>query len=139
NPAMGFDQIRYIKAMGTCTPPPFSPAEIGGLKLWLKADALALNNNDPVSTWTDSSGNGNSPTSSGTKRPTYKTNVLNGKPVVRFDGIDDHLDKTFVTGLISQPSTAIVAYDVGRPIENNSALPNRQIVLGAAGSTYQSY
>ena len=30
-----------------------------GLKLWLKADSLALTNNAPVATWTDSSGNAN--------------------------------------------------------------------------------
>jgi len=67
----------------------FTPA--AGNVLWLKADALGLANNDPVTTWTDSSGLGNNVTQvvAGAK-PTYKTNILNGLPVVRGDG-GDHL------------------------------------------------
>lgn len=72
-------------------PPPFSPTDVAGLVLWLKADSLSLNDNDPVSTWTDSSGSGNNATGSLTARPLYKTNVVNSLPVVRFDGIDDTL------------------------------------------------
>ena len=54
--------------------------------LWLKADAIqGLADGQTVNTWTDSSGNGNSPTTTvGT--PIYKTNIVNGKPVVRFAG-----------------------------------------------------
>jgi hypothetical protein len=63
-----------------------------GLTVWLKADALSLSDNDPVATWTDSSGSGNdfAQATSGF-RPTYKTGILNGKAVVRFDGSDDVL------------------------------------------------
>lgn len=65
----------------------FSPADIPGLRLWLKADALSLANNDPVATWPDSSGNGNDATATGTVRPTYKTNQINSTlPAVFFDG-----------------------------------------------------
>jgi hypothetical protein len=62
------------------------------LALWLKADSLTLSNGDAVSTWSDSSGNGNS-ASQGTSgsRPTYVTNALNGKPVLRFNGSSTHL------------------------------------------------
>jgi hypothetical protein len=38
----------------------------------------------PVSIWHDSSGNGNHATQSGTARPAWVDNVVNGKPVVRF-------------------------------------------------------
>lgn len=61
-----------------------APASVSGLAVWLKADALSLNDGDPVSTWADSSGNGRDFTGSGANRPTYKTAILNGKPVVRF-------------------------------------------------------
>jgi len=62
------------------------------LQLWLKADAIAgLNNNDPVSTWVDSSVNGRNATQSGAARPTYITGALNSKPVVRFDGFVDYM------------------------------------------------
>lgn len=71
---------------------PFSPSDIAGLKLWLKADSLALANNDPVTTWTDSSGLGNHATQATVaKKPTFKTAIVNGKPVIRFDGADDVL------------------------------------------------
>src|SRR5262245_6977808 len=66
---------------------PFSPAQVSGLKLWLKADALSLSNAAAVTTWTDSSGNGNDATqSNGAKKPIYYTNIWNGKPSIYFDG-----------------------------------------------------
>lgn len=72
--------------------PAFDPLTITGLKLWLKADALALANDDPVTTWTDSSGLGNSAAQATVaQKPTYKTGIVNGKPVVRFDGVDDFM------------------------------------------------
>jgi len=57
-----------------------------GMLLWLAADSLALNNNDPVNSWTDISGNGRNAASIGGAAPVYTTNVFNGKPVVRFNG-----------------------------------------------------
>lgn len=54
--------------------------------LWLKADALSLNDGDLVSTWTDSSAAPMTVSGTTTARPTYVTNVINGKPVVRFGG-----------------------------------------------------
>jgi len=67
----------------------YTPDQITGLVTWLKADALALVDADPVASWTDSSGNSNSPVqATGAAKPTYKTNIINGLPVVRFDGGD---------------------------------------------------
>lgn len=56
------------------------------LKLWLKADAITgLSDNQLVSSWTDSSENGNTMTqSTSINKPTYKTGIVNSKPVVRF-------------------------------------------------------
>lgn len=66
------------------------PLSIPNLKLWLKADALALSDGDPVSSWTDSSGLANHATqASGTLQPLFKTAIVNGKPVIRFDGSND--------------------------------------------------
>lgn len=65
----------------TATPLAADPALI----TWLKADALSLSNNTSVSTWYDSSGI-NHATAQGSVFPKYITNVLNGKPVVRFNG-----------------------------------------------------
>ncbi|MEL6558025.1 MAG: Calx-beta domain-containing protein [Bacteroidota bacterium] len=69
------------------------------LVLWLKADGInTLNNGDPVIIWPDASGynrnatDGSVPAAS---RPTYITNVINSKPIVRFDGLDDYLDDIY--------------------------------------------
>lgn len=72
----------------------FTPASIAGLKLWLDASQITgLNDGDAVATWSDASGNGyNATQSTASKRPLYKTSILNGKPVVRFDGVDDFLE-----------------------------------------------
>ena len=94
----------------------FSPKDVGGLKLWLAADRLThLIDGDPVGSWIDASGNGNDVTqATATNKPTFKTGILNGKPVVRFDGgvwlsggdiLDfDYLDK--FTLFVVQKNTA---------------------------------
>ncbi len=65
----------------------FSPTHIGGLLLWLKADAIVgLSDGDPVTTWTDLSHNNKNAIAAGAVRPTFKTSIINGKPVVRFGG-----------------------------------------------------
>jgi len=60
------------------------PNTIPGLSLWLKADAItSLADGAQVDTWPDSSGNTLTVTrDAGT--PVFRTNVLNGQPVVRF-------------------------------------------------------
>jgi hypothetical protein len=71
----------------------WSPADLAGLQLWLKADAIVgLADGDPVTTWEDSTANNVDVTqATGAAKPTYKTAILNGLPVVRFDGTDDVL------------------------------------------------
>jgi hypothetical protein len=94
----------------------FTPA--AGNVLWLKADALSLANNDPVTTWTDSSGNGNDVTQAvAGAKPTYKTNILNGLPVVRGDG-GDYLARAVVT-TSNQATIMIVLKKSG----TNSTIP----------------
>lgn len=67
---------------------------------WYDAADIALADNDPVSSWTDKSGNGNTlAQGTGSKQPLYKTNIINGLPVVRFDGTDDNLIDTSISGI----------------------------------------
>jgi hypothetical protein len=69
----------------------FSPSDIPGLKMWLKADALSLSNNDPVTSWTDLSGQNNHATqSSAGAKPTFKND--GAFPVVRFNGTTNLLN-----------------------------------------------
>ncbi|HSH93314.1 MAG TPA: chitobiase/beta-hexosaminidase C-terminal domain-containing protein [Roseimicrobium sp.] len=63
-----------------------------GLQLWLKADSLGLTGGSAVSVWTDQSGSSNDVTqATGANRPTYQTGVINGQPVVRFNGTTQSL------------------------------------------------
>lgn len=55
-----------------------------GLVVELDSRSYSGSDNDLVSSWTDQSGNGNNASSSGSNRPTYKTNIINGFPVMRF-------------------------------------------------------
>lgn len=65
-----------------------NPEGITGMKLWLKADAITgLADGGSVSSWPDSSGLGHNAIQADSGRyPTYETNELNGKPVIRFNG-----------------------------------------------------
>lgn len=69
------------------------------VSFWLKGDGILYssgttpcNDGDGVATWTDASpyAYGLTQGISG-KRPLYKTNIINGFPIVRFDGTDDIL------------------------------------------------
>jgi hypothetical protein len=78
-------------------------------KLWFDADDIetlfqdaamtvpVTADGDPVGAWKDKSGLEHHVTATGDARPTYKTSVQNGKPVVRFDGIANLL-----TGEVSE-------------------------------------
>lgn len=111
------------------------PLTVANCKLWLKADSLVLNNNDPVGTWTDSSGTGNSPTATGTDRPTYKTSIVNSKPVVRFAS-PQKLTVTFAASF-TQPATVFAVCDLGRPWEGQGA--TRQMLYSRTAATFQMF
>lgn len=71
------------------------PTNYANLYTWWKADSLSLSDNDPVGSWTDSSGTGNTATQSdSSKKPIFKTSLYNGFPAVRFDGSNDVLQTT---------------------------------------------
>jgi hypothetical protein len=116
--------ISYTSPATLATPTTFS-----GLQNWFKADVLALNDSDPVSSWADSSGNSNTLTGTTTTRPLFKTNQYNSLPCVRYDGTDDFLIKT--NNFAATAGTAITSLFVGKCTKNDSA------VFGNAASTSQ--
>ncbi|MCB0397222.1 MAG: T9SS type A sorting domain-containing protein [Flavobacteriales bacterium] len=78
--------------------------------LWLKAEDLS---SSPVSTWSDQSGNGNDVTQgTGANQPTWVEDIINGKPVVRFDGSNDVLNgpasNTLLGGVAEDVTTVTV-------------------------------
>ncbi len=68
---------------------------INRLQLWLRADTGLVFNGSKVSRWKDQSGNGNDAIESDTSRqPEFVNNVIDNKPVIRFDGVNDRLGFT---------------------------------------------
>lgn len=117
---------RRILAMGA--PLLRSPADLPGLVLWLKAGRITgLVNNDPVASWSDLSASGTTfVQATGTKQPLYKTNAVNGKPSVLFDGVDDCLAAVLA---IPQPFTMLIVAD---PPDAPSA--NAAVIGGSTGA-----
>lgn len=90
---------RRVVAMTSGGAAAFSPASIPGLELWLDASQITgLSDGDPISTLTDISSNAWQATQgTASKKPTYLTNIKNGQPVIRFDGVDDIVTNTTCT------------------------------------------
>lgn len=87
------------------------------LELWLKADTQVFNNGgvslasngQSVQEWHDQSGNNRDATqTANANKPTFLTNVMHDKPVVRFDGNNDLLDD--VRNYNAQ--TVFIVYDI---------------------------
>jgi hypothetical protein len=70
----------------------FSPTNLNGCALWLRADAGVVTSGGKVTTWQDQSDN-NRNASQGIVdyQPTKVDSGLNGHPVIRFDGSNDGL------------------------------------------------
>jgi hypothetical protein len=64
---------------------PFAPSDESGGVRWFRASDEVYSDNDPVGTMTDQFGV-LSGTAAGTARPTFKTAIVNGKAVYRFNG-----------------------------------------------------
>lgn len=90
-----------------------------GLTLWLKADALAdSNNNKPAAIFPDASGkqlHAKQPTPAG--QPLYIANAINGKPALRFDGIDDY----YFLGTVGDSTPATIFSVWAKPNEGGGA------------------
>jgi hypothetical protein len=100
------------------------PLQISGLLMWYKADSLGLNDGDSIATWADSGTRGANATQTiAGSKPIYKTNIINGKPVVRFDGTDDYLNIT------SASFTGSTIFVVGNPSGSASSISWPPIVM----------
>lgn len=81
------------------------------LILHLDAGQLSLNDGDPVESWPDLSTAGNDVSqATSANRPIFKSNILNGLPVVRFDGTNDNLKRGSFTTPENQPNTFFVVW-----------------------------
>nr|HPN67518.1 LamG domain-containing protein [bacterium] len=114
------------------------PNSISGLAMWLKADSITgLNDNDTVSNWPDSSGNNRyAAQSTSSYQPIYKTNVLNGQPVIRFDGADDALP---IMDSNPQSMTSISMFMVHQINSGATSSSYYPLILGGDGNTTGQY
>jgi hypothetical protein len=123
----------------------FSPSDLTGLRQWLKADALSLADNDPVSSWTDSSGNALHATNTGSARPTFKTSIVNSLPIVRFDGADDLLVLGDHSSLTEAEVFIVVKLDTEPPASGHCGLwymttnGNNEFYPFTDGSVYENF
>lgn len=87
----------------------YSPSGISSLRAWYKADAITgLSDGSAVSAWSDNSGNSNNfSQATPTNQPLYKTNIINGKPVLRFDGTNDYMGSSYLPASGANPRTFI--------------------------------
>lgn len=90
----------------------WTPLDLPGIKMFLYApDIEGLSNDDAVASWADMNNAITVSQATAGKRPLYKTSVLNGLPVVRFDGTDDELITTTL-GMTTGNMFFVVRFDL---------------------------
>lgn len=119
----------------------FSPLDLSPA-LWLAADEEVYSDagttaavaEDPVQQWNDLSGNDRHASQATlAARPLFKTNVLNGKPVLRFDGVDDWMRTVAYSQ--SQPLSILAVVEFGTDsnlnylCDSNSATSADQVLI----------
>jgi hypothetical protein len=94
---------------------------IAGMVAWYDASQISgIASGTSLSTWTDLSGLGHHVTSSlVTQQPLYITNIQNGLPVVRFEGINTFLQGTFT---LNQPETVAITFSYQTTATNAKAV-----------------
>jgi len=93
----------------------FTKDTVTGLKAWFKAGAgVTMDGGNIVSAWADQSDSGwHVGQATVAKRPLYVSSVINGHPVIRFDGVDDVINQT--TASVPNPFHVFI---VGKYISN---------------------
>ncbi len=102
------------------------PSQISGMDLWLNAGSITgVTNGNPISTWSDSSGNSNNfSQSTSVYQPIYDMNVLNGQPAVAFSPNEELTQ----SGSIVQGSVFIVGS------RSNTSQPFAEVGGGTVGN-----
>lgn len=104
--------IPGVVASGVSGSAPFSPLSVTWHSAFWAEDPAWSNpgNGNAVSSWNDASGNGRHATqATAGNRPTFRssTAVLNSKPTVQFDGVNDWLSQATFTAL-SEPGEIVI-------------------------------
>jgi hypothetical protein len=124
----------------------FNPRSISGLGLWLDAaDDAQVVTDVGITTWRDKSGNSRNATqTTGTKQP-VRTNAINGKKVLTFQGSDDTMSVANVADFNATSQTIIVvarqavAANQALFFKGSSSSANGYIMRYRAGTTVWLY
>jgi len=92
---------------------PFSPTDLSGLSLWLKANAGVTLSGSNVTAWTDQSGNGNN-ASVNNGAPLFENNVINNNPAIFFDGASTLITEEFLPIIKTTPITMFAVIKANR-------------------------
>lgn len=120
--------------------PPFTiMTSLPGLHTWFDPTQLTgLSDGALVSTYTDATGHGHNATAAGGNRPTYKTNIKNGNPVVRCL-LNSNVMQTAAFTALPQPNTIFFVgkvsdYSLGQAFFDGIGGSNRHYMDSPAGS-----
>jgi probable HAF family extracellular repeat protein len=116
----------------------FTATNLAGARLWLHAAAgLTTNASGQISVWADQSGNGNNATqNTANNQPLWVANAINGRPVVRFDGVNDSFAlPNFLAGTVTQAEVYVVV----KATADVPATTRSLWRLGASGSGSVTY
>jgi hypothetical protein len=104
-------QISGIQTQSITLEPGIPTVPTGGLNLWLAAGAGVTSSgaNNQVSVWTDLSAHGNVAQTVAGNQPALVSNVMNGQPVVRFNGASTYLNlNSALNGTSALPMSVFV-------------------------------
>ena len=105
------------------------------LLIWLKSDTGVDTLNGTVSRWHDQSGNGNDVIQTDSSRqPLLLGNILNGKPVLRFNGLHDRLEFTS-----SNPMSKFSIFMVVKNDPGGGQNPDHVMAFGPLGGSWDSW
>jgi hypothetical protein len=114
-------------------PMPFIPPLLPGCVLWLRADLGVTLNAGNVSAWADQSGLGNDVTqATAADQPLLVASAQNGRPGVRFDGVDDSLDRAATNFFGSGAYSMVTAQKLNSIVANTAFLSDAIVTAGVA-------
>jgi len=122
----------------------FLPTDVAGLKVWIDVDdnSTITESGGVISQIDDKSGEGNDLSQATVGlRPLLITAEHNGKDTMRFDGTDDHIERTtFVGGALTQPNTVFIVCTMpSASVETVFDGPTARHLFQRSGTQYQVF
>ncbi|NBC86548.1 MAG: T9SS type A sorting domain-containing protein, partial [Bacteroidetes bacterium] len=99
----------------------------------LEADTIALNDGDPVSSWSDASNFAQTVDASSGEEPTYRVNGIGGRPALEFDGVDDAL-RIADNAQINSGGEPYTGRTISVVFQTGSDLTDRQVIYEEGAS-----